>query len=293
MSRDYGWWPHYPPSRPRKVKGGIRTRSRSGPIGSTWWSQRWIEVLESFGWENRLPRGRNYARRGQVIDFKLSPGRVTARVQGSRPTPYHVEINLKTLTQAQWNTVLTAMASRAAFAAKLLAGSMPPEVEGTFHQVKVPLFPKSVRDFDADCSCPDWADLCKHIAATHYVLAEQFDRDPFMIFLLRGRNREEVLDALRKARGCSSATKREEPEEPPDPMSTESYWTLGPSFANVRVAPEPPAIDLAVLKRLGEPPFAKASPDRLRRLQAVYHAVTTKALEEANRESPQPSSVSE
>ncbi|MBI2930475.1 MAG: SWIM zinc finger family protein [Planctomycetes bacterium] len=266
MSWEYREW--YAPSRPREAKGGIKARSRAGRIGSTWWSQRWLQVLDSFGWTNRLARGRSYARRGQVLDFKIEAGRVTADVQGSRPDPYDVEIKLKQLTAKQWDAVVAAMGAKASFAAKLLAGTLPPEAEDVFKAADVPLFPRSGRDFDADCSCPDSADCCKHIAAVHYLLAEQFDRDPFMLFALRGRARDEILAALKVA--PTSATPKEAPAEP---LSPDRFQTLGPGFANVVVAPPaPPSVDLAILRRLGEPAFLKG--DRLKRLESIYRAAT-------------------
>jgi uncharacterized Zn finger protein len=268
-------------TRPRDVAGGIKARSRSGRIGSTWWSQRWISILDSFGWSNRLGRGQHYARRGQVLDFTLAAGRVTAKVQGSRPNPYKIEIKLKTLSPKQWETAVAVMGSQAAFVANLLGGALLPEVEEAFRRANVPLFPGSRRDFDADCSCPDTAEVCKHIAAVHYILAEQFDRDPFMIFALRGRSRQEVLDALRKVRGGAAAEAPRKRDEPAEPMTADGFWTIGPGFAQVRAAPKPPDVELAIFKRLGEPLFAKESPERMRQLQALYRAISVWALEAA------------
>ena len=274
------WWYRYQPAGPRRVKGGIKARSRSGEIGTTWWSKRWLEVLHSFGWSDRLHRGRSYARRGQVLDFRIDPGRATAQVQGSRPAPYRVEIALRRLAPKQWKAVAAAMASRAAFAARLLSGEVPPEAEEVFRGVKAPLFPESKGDFEADCSCPDWAEICKHIAAVHYLLAEQFDRDPFMLFALRGRGREALLKSLRKARGGEEAPPAPPEPAPAEPISAEGFWKIGPSFAAARAAPSPPAIELAVLRRLGPPAFVEGKPERLRRLEGLYRAASAWALED-------------
>jgi uncharacterized Zn finger protein len=262
------------------VKGGIRARSRSGEIGGTWWSKRWLEVLHSFGWSDRLHRGRSYARRGHVLDFRIEPGRATAQVQGSRPKPYRVEIALRRLSPRQWRVVSAAMASRAAFAARLLSGEVPPEAEEVFRGAKAPLFPGSERDFAAACSCPDRAGICKHVAAVHYLLAEQFDRDPFMLFALRGRGREALLASLRKGRKGKEAPPPAPGPEPPEPMSVERFWTIGPTFAGARAAPAPPAVDLAVLRRLGPPAFAKGRPELLRRLEDLYRTASARALED-------------
>jgi uncharacterized Zn finger protein len=196
--RGDGWWP--PTSVPIPVEGGLQARSRRGAIGETWWSQRFIAVLESFGMGSRLQRGKRYARTGQVVAMDIGPGQVKASVQGSRTRPYRVFIETRTLTGAEWDAVENAMASNAAFVAPLLAGDMPHEIETVFAGSSGSLFPASTADLDAACSCPDWENPCKHIAAVFFLLAEAFDDDPFLIFAWRGRNKEELLAGLRARR---------------------------------------------------------------------------------------------
>jgi SWIM zinc finger len=169
-----GRWEDWPPARPIRVDGGIRAKSKRGAIGEQWWSRRFIAVLESYGMSGRLARGRSYARAGQVLDFELSQGKVTARVQGSRVRPYQVRIGVLPLTTAQWRRVQDRLASQALFRAKLLAGEMPHEIEEVFAECGTPLFPRSPADLDMHCSCPDWEVPCKHLAAVCYVLAEDF-----------------------------------------------------------------------------------------------------------------------
>src|SRR5659263_108254 len=178
------FWGGYTPSKPIKVEGGIKAKSKGGCIGDTWWSKRWVSVLESFGWSNRLERGRRYARGGQVIGFKLLPGKVTASVQGSTPKPYSVLIEVKSFSEAEWEKAIEEMSEKAVFAAKLLAGEMPQNIEEAFKSAGMSLFPASSKDIKTDCSCPDSANPCKHIAAVYYILAEEFDRDPFMLSLI-------------------------------------------------------------------------------------------------------------
>ncbi len=191
------WWETA--GRPIPVEGGVKARSKRGAIGEQWWSRRFIAVLESYGMSGRLQRGRSYARKGQVIEFELAQGKVTARVQGSRPQPYKVSIGVLPLTTAQWRVVQRRLASQALFRAKLLAGEMPAEIEEVFAECGTPLFPRSAADLDMRCSCPDWGVPCKHLAAVCYVLAEAFDDDPFGMLAWRGRSREGLLAALRAA----------------------------------------------------------------------------------------------
>ncbi|MDP9866774.1 MULTISPECIES: SWIM zinc finger family protein [Streptosporangium] len=187
-------WSEY--SRPIRVEGGIRARSRRGSIGERWWSRRFIDILERVCDRGRLSRGRSYARSGQVLDLELTSGRVTARVQGSRTTPYKVRIEIAAYDAEQWQALTGALAAQALYRAKLLAGEMPPEIEDVFHRCGLPLFPDR-HDLGMDCSCPDWGFPCKHLSAALYVLAEAFDDDPFLVLAWRGMGKDALLGALR------------------------------------------------------------------------------------------------
>ncbi len=274
----------YPPSRPRRVEGGVKARSKRGKIGEQWWSRRFISVLESFGMSGRLARGRNYARAGQILEFSLTTGVVTALVQGSRPKPYLVRIKVLPLTTAQWGEVEEVLAGQALFRARLLAGDMPDEIEEVFTACGTPLFPRSARDLDMSCSCPDWGVPCKHLAATCYVLAEAFDDDPFLMLAWRGRSRRDLLTALRRisalrppagfaaadspaergpaaggaAVGGAAAARAASPvldvTGPPLADCLDSFWSAGMSQAALRARPVTPAAAPDVLLRTFEPP---------------------------------------
>ncbi|MFG1943133.1 SWIM zinc finger family protein [Nonomuraea sp. NPDC048826] len=178
---------------PIRVEGGIRARSRRGAIGSAWWSRRFIDILERICDRGRLSRGRGYARAGQVLSIDLSPGLVSASVQGSRRVPYEVTIAIEAFGEERWARLERAIAEQAVYRAKLLAGEMPEEIEELFAALGVDLFP---RDLDMDCSCPDWGFPCKHVSAVLYLLAESFDEDPFLVLAWRGRGRAELLGSL-------------------------------------------------------------------------------------------------
>jgi hypothetical protein len=122
----------FPRSVPRQAKGGIRAQSKRGSFGESWWAKRWMQVLESFDLGARLQRGRSYARSGQVLSIDIGKGTVSAKVQGSRPQPYQVKMEVKALGKAEWKKVAKAVSSQALFAAKLLAGELPAEVEQVF-----------------------------------------------------------------------------------------------------------------------------------------------------------------
>jgi uncharacterized Zn finger protein len=253
---DDQFWRREPPPRLRVVEGGLKARSRRGDIGETWWSRRFIAILESFDFASRLERGRHYARRGQVLDLDVSPGVVEARVQGSRPRPYRVRLGVDTLSERDWSRAEAAMAGKAVFMARLLAGEMPREIEEAFAACELSLFPTASAQLSSSCSCPDWASPCKHVAAVFYLLAEEFDRDPFQVFRWRGRPREELLEHLAELREeAEPAAAAEEPDAvdagaaPPAP---DRFWEAGPALAEVRMRPwaagEPAD---ALIRRLG------------------------------------------
>jgi len=194
------------------VDGGLVARSARGAIGEHWWSRRFLEVLESFALGSRLTRGKNYARRGQVLSLEVAPGVVTASVQGSRKTPYKVSIALPAFSELVWAKVEVTLAEQAIHSARLLAGEMPHDLEEVFLAAGAPLFPQRAKDMALSCSCPDWEVPCKHLAATFYLLAESFDDDPFAILLWRGRSRSALLTRLRELRGGDPVHLAAEPE---------------------------------------------------------------------------------
>ena len=198
------WWRDAEPSRPRKVEGGIQIHSTRGPVARTWWSQRFLSVLESLGVGGRLSRGRSYARAGQIVSLEVDVGGAVAQVQGSRPQPYQVRVGVPAFGKAEWAAVAQALTDDASYAAALLNGEMPRDIERVFEAVGLSLFPANERDLAMDCSCPDYAVPCKHLAAVCYVLAERFDADPFQILALRGRHRDALLEELRTRRAAAA-----------------------------------------------------------------------------------------
>ena len=266
--------------RRRKATGGIKTRSTRGPIGERWWSRRFIDVLESFGLQTRLARGRTYARSGQVLSLDIGTGHVTALVQGSRVKPYAVKLTVDPLTTRQWKRVEEALAARAVFRARLLAGEMPAEIEEVFAECGTPLFPKSARDLTMTCSCPDWEVPCKHLAAVCYVLAEAFDDDPFAMLAWRGRDRADLLTALRRltARGSDARVGGRPAIDIADaPLSPNpaTFWSSRLSATRLRALPPAPAAPPDLLLRSLEPPFITAGGmDLASLLRPAYIAMT-------------------
>ncbi len=275
----YGDWDYYEPSRPKAVKGGIKAQSKRG-FGESWWAKRWMAVLDSFGLGARLTRGRSYARSGQVLSIAVEKGRVKAKVQGSRPKPYDVTIDVKTLSEAEWTRIGEALASQAVFAAKLLAGEMPGDIEEAFRGVGLSLFPASMNALETDCSCPDWSNPCKHIAAVYCLLGEEFDRDPFLLFTLRGITRDELVGQLGAA-GVSVSDADSAPTLPPEPLPTDaaSFWEGKPLpedlFGEIRTPP----VAAALPRRLGHFPFWRGDQPLLEAVEPIYAQATSRGLD--------------
>lgn len=216
---DYGW---FPPSRPRKAEGGIKARSKRG-FAQQWWAKRWIAALEALNLGGRLSRGRSYARSGQVLSIEIDRNRVAATVQGSRPTPYQVSIGVTALSRSDWTKLTRVLSGSPLHVAKLIAGEMPEDIESLFYEAGITLFPARASELRTDCSCPDWSNPCKHIAAVYYLLGEEFDRDPFLIFKLRGVAREELASII----GSAAPPKRERSKPPVAPPKETAGLTPG------------------------------------------------------------------
>jgi uncharacterized Zn finger protein len=276
----WGGW-YYKPKPLIKARGGIKAQSKRGAFGESWWAKRWIAVLESFNIGARLGRGRSYARGGQVLSIDIEKGEIEAAVQGSRPKPYEIRIEVKTIPAAGWKQLAKALDREAIFAAKLLAGEMPQETEQVFRDVGLSLFPEKLRDLETSCSCPDWSNPCKHIAAVYYLIGEEFDRDPFLIFKLRGATREELIGMLSAAPGKKDETDIEETELPPDPLATDAavFWGGGDLaddfFGEVRLPP----VSAALPKRLGNFPFWRGGERFLDAIETTYTQASPSGLD--------------
>ncbi|MEN6644029.1 MAG: SWIM zinc finger family protein [Armatimonadia bacterium] len=265
-------YPKFPESKPLAADGGIKAHAQRGSFARNWWAKRWIAVLESFDLGARLGRGKRYARGGQVLSVDIDRGLVTAEVQGSRRKPYKVVVTVKALSHEEWAQVGERLASQAIFAARLLAGEMPQDIETVFAEAGLSLFPNPVSDLQTQCSCPDWSNPCKHIAAVYYLLGEEFDRDPFLIFRLRGMERDGLVELI----GPAGLGVCEEPEpapvlpEEPLPTSPPDFWhgeaLPDDLFGEVRV----PTVPAALPRRLGNFPFWRGETPLQAALEAIY-----------------------
>lgn len=294
-------WRYSPRRGPRKRKGGIKAHTQRGGFAQSWWGRRWIGVLEEFDVEMRRGRGRSYARGGQVRSIDVSEGEIVASVQGSRLDPYQVTIRVRTLTQESWAAVAEAVAGRTVFAARLLAGEMPEGIEDIFIGAGLSLFPSRQDDLTMDCTCPDEAIPCKHIAAVHYLVAEEFDRDPFLIFRLRGLSREALSRLVVARRDSTEAgspighavdfidgalpiddTVRlapvvdlDRPKDDPAVLDTHTFWgDIDTETPGTEEAVRIPSVSAQLAKRLGSFPFWRGERGFLATLERIYESAS-------------------
>jgi uncharacterized Zn finger protein len=304
-------WEDRPESSSPLPADGIKATTRAGQaFGQTWWGGKWIAALERLVNPGRLQRGRSYARKGQVLNIDFTGDRVESSVQGSRKEPYKVSVEIKSIADKEWENVIGVMASQAIFAAKLLAGEMPQHIEEAFSAARVALFPARTADLRTECSCPDYANPCKHISAVYYLLGEQFDADPFLLFQLRGRSKDQIIEELRTRRGSvgpagqglrdpggegeragldagpivaqeDSETQSVHEEGPALEELVDRFWDADTEIESFEFTIARPEVDAAPIKRLGEPEFWAGKGDFISEMETIYRAISESAIKTA------------
>ncbi len=269
----------------------------------TWWGQRFIAALEQFTDPARLGRGRSYASGGRILEYTLANGTVTARVRGSinpyfgvyKEPIYKTSIKIKAISAADLKKVIRQIASRADLVTKLLMNEMPDTIEDVFSEMGLHLLPYSERDFETSCSCPDWANPCKHIAGVYYLLASALDQDPFLMFELRGLSRDDLhAELVRTPLGqiLSSALKSEDvpavepveslytrPAREPDAVvaSHKDFWTGAKRLPAPLTSASQASVPALLIKKQGDyPPFWRKDVSFISVMEELYERVRTK-----------------
>lgn len=271
----------------------------------SWWGKRFIEALERFTDSSRLSRGRSYANGGKVKSFEIKDGKVTAKVRGSvnpyfgvyKEPLYTTAIEFKPISEKKWSAAIALIASRASLISQLLLNEIPDNIEDSFDSLGIHLLPYDRSDFKASCSCPDYSNPCKHIAGVYYRVAAELDRDPFLLFELRGLSRAALHKELAKS-PLGMALSTELTAEKKLPTPAESYYTrpqtqTAEAVANLRdfwhgekrlpPLPEPPVqtpVPAIVVKKQGDfPPFWQKDASFLEVMEELYQRVRTKNRE--------------
>ncbi len=276
MSWGFGWRPYVPVAerRARAARELTKLAKKNGQsaspvlldgrrIAGTFWGKAWCDNLEAYSdFANRLPRGRSYVRNGSVVDLQIHRGKVTARVAGS--TLYRIEINIKPLAANLWKSIQTECAGKIDSLLELLQGKLSFSVMQIVTRPHHGLFP-TPKEIELDCSCPDWADLCKHVAASLYGVGARLDQRPELLFLLRGVDSADLIsrasatEAVRQSNQRDGATVMSETEiadvfgiELAD--ATPAANRVNQSVTESRVIPNAPAPAAPVPKSKIKPP---------------------------------------
>ena len=259
-------------------QGQRAPRQHREALANQWWSQRFTAVLEGYGLGPRLERGRRYARGGRVKELIVKAGRLEARVQGSRATPYRVSVRSEAASKAQWRSLELLFASRLGWAAQLLAGEVPANLETAFAEAGAALFPRRWADLQVRCGCPDDAEPCKHIAAVLYVFAQQLDGDPWLLLAWHGRDRQTLLQALQQwPQGAAASGAKAAGQQ----VRLPPWWPAGlrsrPDPHLQPPDPLPPDPPERVLQRLGPMELDGAPSDWQERLAEMYRKLVGEA----------------
>jgi uncharacterized Zn finger protein len=270
---------------PLAIKGGIRAQTpHAGPF-RVWWSRRWTDVLEGFRMGPRLGRGRHYAISGQVSELTMALGCVSAEVQGANAAPYRCSIRFASLEPSQKEEVIAGLKARPMLIARLIAGELPHEVEMFFEQVQAPLFPRRSGDIQSACSCPDWANPCKHLAAVYCLLGETISRNPLLLLTLRGISRADLIDTPtckegtdRKVAPPIREAGRRLPPDKCEPLTSESFYgTPQPPITDFGASP---SLDIyaPLVQRLGPLPFWRGQERFSDTLEHLYARAASRGM---------------
>jgi len=187
------------PVRVPRFAAGIRSQESRAGGGRSWWAKRWMQILEGMGLGGRLGRGKNYAMSGQVVDMAVEDNRLLAKVQGARPDPYEVSVDFRMPDEDARGRIVSRLCAEPILVARLLVDDLPTEVEEFFKDEGYCLFPGGKLgpgryDMTTKCSCPDYANPCKHTSAVLLLLGEEIARSPATLLSLRGITMEDLCD---------------------------------------------------------------------------------------------------
>lgn len=271
----------------------------------TWWGKRFIAALEELCDSARLGRGRSYANNGKVLNYKVFKNQITAKVKGSvnpyfgvykEPT-YKIAIEITAISSADWSKAIKHLSSKASFVSKLLMNEVPDNIEEAFAELGLHLLPHSDKDFKTSCSCPDWANPCKHIAGVYYLVASQLDTEPFLLFELRGLSKAELQAELAKSslgkilseeliakevplKSATSYYPRLEKQPVTAKVNSREFWLGSKRMPQTPEMPSAASLPAILIKKQGDfPAFWKKDISFLGVMEEFYERVKTKNKE--------------
>ena len=268
----------------------------------TWWGKVFIEALESFTDSGRLQRGRSYANGGKVKSFEIDGNHITAKVRGSvnpyfgvynEPT-YNISLEITPIAKSKWNLVVDKLSSKASTISRLLLNEVPENIEDSFTELNLHLLPHSRQDFKTKCSCPDYANPCKHIAGVYYLVASQLDENPFLLFELRGLSKSELQEKLAQTplgkilseelntkevaiKPSTSLYTRIEKQFVKDKPSTREFWLGAKRLPQTIDVPTVNSVPAIAIKKQGDfPSFWHKDNSFIETMEELYQRVKNK-----------------
>lgn len=291
------------PKRGGRIRGGLTPSAdflssarESDEQGGAWAGLRWLRVVERVAPHQAYAEGLDLARRGAVRTLEFSAGRVDARIRAPGMSERLVGVAVSRFTPEQWDSAVDAMSEQAAYAAKLLAGEMPANIEDVFLPLGLRLFPAEGEDFSPQSpgggASGDWDVLT---CAAGIMAADRLHRDPFQIFVLRGLDPLDLLDRLKQRRSDLAAASRRGTNAPPPLIGTASldaasppsletcihqFWHVGAEIDGLDTTPRASRVKHAILRRLGPSPWGKGGFPLIGLLASCYESIAGGALEE-------------
>ncbi len=279
-------------TNPRRVRGGVKLKLKPDEQPSSWITQRLLRVAEE-GAEGQINReGLEYARAGQTKRLTIEGTLCEGIIQGRSDKPYKTELALKQFSVHDQEQIIHAMADQMRYAAKLLAGELPSNIEDVFAPLDLRLFPTEPSDLSPTCSCPDWKEdqpWCKHAVCLTALLAERLGSEPMLVFDLHGMPGQELIDGLRQKRAIGIQGPGPTPvlvphiqgvtdhQSPPLEDQIDNFWTVGDELAELDTPIAPPPVDCVLLRRLGPSPFVGKFP-LVGLMQTCYELIGQSAL---------------
>lgn len=294
--------PRTPPPRlkPKRVRGGVKIAGEQPGQhagGVAWTAQRWTRLVEQAADGPAMVEGLDYARQGQARKFGVESGKIVGQIQGRADRAYTTTLAVQAFDTLQWEKVLRSMSDQAIYAAKLLSGELPTNIEDLFSPAGLKLFPAEPAEVQPVCTCAEGAATkglwCKHACCLAYLFADKLSADPFLMFTLRGLPGSEVIERLRHARAVGGIGKEGAPvyqplvpgvsDEPSPPLedSINNFWEAGPELQELDLSLEPPPVSHPLLRRLGASPFEGAKFPLVGLLATCYEVISRDAMEGA------------
>jgi uncharacterized Zn finger protein len=249
-------------------------------MSKSWWGAAWWEKMERLAESSRFSQGAYYAEKNKVERIRLDGRTIVALVQGKNEEPFTVRITFDAFTREQWDQLFAHVRDRSALATSLAAGDLPLEIQTAFSKAKLRFMPERYADLHLECGCPDWLKPCKHLVAGWLRFARDFERDPLLLFQLRGMDRKELFDLLGGRTAPAPEPQGELEEEDVDeeivpvrleplPVNPEAYWAERALPAPPPDAGERRLLDEDLFEKLGPAPFAP----NWRALEPQFHRI--------------------